>query len=128
MKKIIAVALAVVLVAGGLGGFAYANSSSHEPLTGQKLVATSQFGSVHAYGGLVTYEALFTFTNPDCVGEITIEQISIIRGDGAVIYEGPFRRQTMEGGEVVDSTPVTLPMKPHEVWMVKVAGSTRERL
>ena len=39
MKKvIIAVVLAVALLAGGLGGFVYANSNSHVPMTGQKLV------------------------------------------------------------------------------------------
>ena len=37
MKKIIAVLLAVVLIGGGLGGFTYAQSSTHEPMTGQQL-------------------------------------------------------------------------------------------
>jgi branched-chain amino acid transport system substrate-binding protein len=121
MKRIIAVLLAVVLVAGGLGSFAYAQvNSSHEPMTGQKLVGTSQFGSAPHYGGLVTYEAVFTFTNPDCVGEITVDRISIIREDGTVIYEGQFLRQRVEDGEVVDSTPVTI-MKPHGIWFVNLA-------
>ena len=53
-------------------------------------------------------------TNPDCVGEITIERISIIRGDGTVVYEGPLLKQIVEDGEVVDSRPITT-LKPHEI-------------
>ncbi len=102
MKRIIiAVVLAVVLIAGGLGGFVYATNGSHEPMTGQKLVGTGLNGS--AVG--VYWETGFTFTNPDGVSEITIEQISIIRSDGTVIYEG---------------TPWLEPIKPHGVRTIEL--------
>ena len=118
MKKIIVVLLAAVLVVGGLGGVAYAQiNSSHLPMTGQKLVGTSEFGTdQYSEDERLTMQASFTFTNPDCVSEITIERISIIRGDGTLIYEGPLLQQRREEGEIVESTPVTWPMKPHELW------------
>ena len=101
MKKIIAILLAVVLlVAGGLGGFAYA-TNGHTPMTGQKLIGTGMLGS--AVG--VYWETVFTFTNPDCVGEITIDRISIIRSDGTVIYE---------------DTPWLEPIKPHGVRTIEL--------
>ena len=85
MKKIIiAVVLAVVLVAGGLGGFVYANNNSHEPMTGQKLVG----GGGCSADEDAFFETVIQFTNPDCVSEITIEQVSIVKEDGTVIHEG----------------------------------------
>ena len=45
-KRIIGIALAVVLVAGGLGGLAYAQVNGHQPMTGQKLVGVGQLGHV----------------------------------------------------------------------------------
>ena len=39
MKKIAFLVLAVVLIAGAVGGFAYAQGdTTHQPMTGQKLV------------------------------------------------------------------------------------------
>jgi hypothetical protein len=58
----------------------------HEPMTGQKLVATGEFGTVP---GIVQADIQVSFTNPDCVSEITIDRVSIIRDDGGVLYEGP---------------------------------------
>ncbi|MBA7648624.1 hypothetical protein ES703_56412 [subsurface metagenome] len=117
MKKIIAIVLAVMLVAGGLGGFVYANSSSHQPMTGEKLVGTGRLG-LQPNGEWLS-GSWFLFTNPDCVGKITIERISIIRGDGTVIYEGPLLELVRNGdGEVVDRIPITTPMKPHRIWGV----------
>jgi len=114
MKKVIGIMLAVVLLASGFGGFAYAQSQ-HEPMTGQKLVGCGTHGTVDIVGAHVFFTTYFHFTNPDCVSEITIKRISIIRRDGMVIYEGPLLRQEVEGIEVFESIPWMEPMKPHEM-------------
>ena len=59
----------------------------HVLIVGQKLVGQGIFGSMPMGGD--TIFTTFVFTNPDCVREITIEQISIFRMDGTVAYEGP---------------------------------------
>jgi len=113
MKKIIAIVLAVMLVAGGLGGFVYANSSSHQPMTGEKLVGTGRLG-LQPDGEWLSF-SWFVFTNPDCVGQIRIRKISLIRKDGTVIYEGPLLKLVRdESGEVVEEIPITK-LKPHEI-------------
>ena len=114
MKKLIAVVLAVVLVAGGLGGLAYAQTNGHEPMTGQKLVGYGFYGT-HDLEELddATYDlhTMFTFTNPDGVSEISIERISIYAEDGKVMYEGPLLHPD-------GKTPWTEPMEPHETRFV----------
>jgi len=83
------VLIAIALVLGGLGGFAYANNT-HELVKGQKLIGYGPFGSSPGNEEEVYY-TLFTITNPDCERDITVERVSIIRVDGEVIYEGqPF--------------------------------------
>jgi len=107
------------LVAGGLGGFAYANSNSHVPWRGDKLIGTSPFGRLqYSPDERLTMHASFIFTNPDCVNKIKIGRISIIREDGTVIYEGPLLRQRQEDLEIVESTIVDWPMEPHDIWSV----------
>ncbi len=119
MKRLIGTILAVVLLAGGLGGFVYA-AGPHVPLTGQKLVGMGRLGSESVGTSGVTYRSRFGFTNPDDVGEITIRRISIISGNGTVIYEGPLRRQKhavdlLTGkDEVIDDSPWMSPMTPHK--------------
>ena len=113
-KTIIAVVLAVVLIASGLGGFVYAQNNSHEPMTGQKLVGFGRLGLQP--DGMWLSMSYFNFTNPDCVSEITIEQISLIRRDGTVIYEGPLLRLVRDDdGQVVEEIPITESMKPHQI-------------
>lgn len=119
MKKIIAIVLAVVLVGGGFGGFAYAQSQ-HELMTGQKLIGLGGHGTVDIPGAHLFFTSHFSITNPDCVSEITIKRISIIREDGMLIYEGPLLRQEVVGVEVVESIPLTEPMKPHQREIVAV--------
>lgn len=118
MKKLIGIVLAVVLVAGGLGGFAYANNNSHEAATGQKLIGTGVVGKAETAGSIFYNHVTFRITNPDCVEDITITQMSIISGNGTAIYEGPCVRTVPDGdGEMV---PVVMdrPMEPHEVWTI----------
>ena len=103
MKKIIVMLLALVLlVVGGLGGIAYAQNNSHQPMTGQKLVGMGGC----SVDGDAFFEGILTFTNPDCVSEITIEQLSIIKEDGTVIHEG----------ELLDryGDPLPMTLGPHE--------------
>ena len=111
MKKIIAVFLAVVLIAGGLGGLVYASNNSLEPMTGQKLVGQGICGrqplpDPETYE---TFNTMFIFTNPDCVSEITIDRISIFDYDGTVIYD------SARDGWIEDEVTWTKPMKSHEL-------------
>lgn len=74
----------------------------------QKLVGQGAYVDVLMPNGTI-YDmgTSFTFTNPGCVGEITIDRISIFRFDGRVVYEGPLLKWREE-------IPWTEPMKPHE--------------
>ena len=76
---------------------------AEEPMTGQKLIG---FGQAMPLGDIF-FGTVFMFTNPDCVSEITIEQVSIIALDGTVIHEG----------ELLDNEGIPLPQQtlgPHE--------------
>jgi len=104
MRKLTTViVLATVLIAGGLGCFALASNDSHVPMTGQKLVSLG--GCM--LDGHTLVETVVTFTNPDCVGEITIERISIIAESGTVIYEGQLLDR--------EGSPLPQTLGPHEV-------------
>jgi len=110
MKKIIGIVLAVVLIAGGLGGVAYAQGT-HEPMTGQKLVGQGSYAE-WTYPGETDVNHLlsgFFLTNPDCVSEITIERISVFAYDGTVVHEGSLRVKVDDTWE-----EYTGPLKPHE--------------
>ena len=111
MKKIILILMTLVLIAGSLGTIVYA-AVPHVPMTGEKLVGMGRLGTKAS--GTITFFSEFRFTNPDCVGTITIERISIIRTGGTVVYEGPLLRQDVSGGEVVDDSEWMSPMNPHE--------------
>lgn len=121
MKRIIAILLAVVLVAGGLGSFAYAQVNGHEPMTGQKLVGHGAYGVFppEEDGTYLEVAGSFTVTNPDCVSEITIDRVSIFDMDGTVVYEGDLFTVDWEGGELVP-TYCTEPLKPHEQRWIEV--------
>jgi len=87
MKKIIAIFLAlVVLAVGGVGGFAYAQGE-HEPITGQKLFGWGISGIAPGNQAFLM-ATQFMLTNPNCEGEITINRIAVIKGDGNEIYGG----------------------------------------
>ena len=90
MKKIVFLVMAVVLIAGAVGGFAYAQSdTTHQPMTGQKLVGWGLFGNAPGAIPGTIFNTILVLTNPDCVSQITINRISIIAGNGTLIYEGP---------------------------------------
>ena len=106
MKKIIiAVVLAVVLIAGGLGSFAYAQGT-HEPMTGQKLVGWGGAGLAPGNRAWIA-TTNFSLINPDCVSGITIERVCVFKADGTLIYEGP---PLVE----LQGTEWTLPLEPHQ--------------
>ena len=83
----------------------------------QKLIGVGQLGKINTPRGTeVRYWTRFDFTNPDCVADIIIERISLIRGDGEKIYGGPLLElERNAAGEVVKEKTITEPMKPHEI-------------
>ncbi len=105
-KKIIAIVLAV-LIAGGLGGFAYANNIQHEPMTGQKLVGYGFYGTLPLEDDNADIHTMFVFTNPDCVNEITIDRVFILAFNGEVLHE-----VALPGDEGI--------IEPHEVSAVEL--------
>ena len=106
-KSIIGVLLAVVLVAGGLGGIACAQANKYEPMPEQKLVGMGFYGTEPFGDETLVFTPMSVFTNPDCVSEITIDRISIFAEDGEVMYEGPLLHPD-------GKTPWTEPMGTHE--------------
>ena len=116
MRKIIVVVLAVALLTIGVGGLVYAQTTTHEAVKGDKLIATVPLGTfTSGAGDDVRYTSWFEITNPDCNTEIVIERIAIIRADGVVIYEGPFIELIREAGEVTEEIIITEPLQPHHV-------------
>ena len=114
-KKIIGIVLAAALVAGGLGGFAYANNNSHEVMTGQKLVGSGAYCSfpLEVNGAHDFISSSFVITNPDCVSKITIDRISVFDTWGELIYEGDLL-------PLSDETPQSGLMKPHETRSIQL--------
>ncbi len=112
-KKIALVSLVAVLLLAGLAGAVYA-TVDHQVVQGQKLIGVGQLGKMTRSWGTVQFSQSFRFTNPDGVGEITITQVSVIKGDETVIYEGPFIRvRTVD--DILVRTVITDPMSPHEI-------------
>jgi len=117
-KKILLGLLVAVLLAAGLAGGAYA--AIHEPVKGDKLIG---FGSQGAVSPTLHDSSVFFFTNPDCVNNIVIERVSIVRGNGTVVYEGPYLQILPDGTR--EPRPV---LKPHmqfkiELWNWMPDGS-----
>jgi hypothetical protein len=91
MKREMVIALAVALaLVIGLGSIAYAAYYTHQPMTGQKMVGTYLMGRWDE-GPVVHVESApsVIFSNPDCKHDLAVTRTSIIRQDGAVMYEGP---------------------------------------
>ena len=83
----------------------------HEPMTGQKLVGQGVCMEWTWPGEPYVNHAdtAFFLTNPDCVSEITIENICVFAYDGTVVYEGLLRVKVDDEWEVY-----TGPLKPHQ--------------
>ncbi len=114
-KKIIILLLVVVLAIGGLSGGVYAKNKDNK---GEKLVGLGSLG-VLQFGDIEKdqYNSGFYFTNPDCVNSIEITKVSIIGGNGTVIYDGPYISVWIVAGEITREV-IDRPMEPHEVWMI----------
>ena len=113
-KKILLALLAVGLLVTGFASGVYA-IEGHNPVKGNKLVGCGALGK-HGENPILKDSSMFTFTNPDCSNSITIERVSIIRGDGVLIYEGPYLYIRSDGTRV----PL-IELKPHrqgkiELW------------
>jgi len=106
MKKLIIIVLAVVLLAGLGGGYAYAQTV-HQPMVGEKLIGFGPSGIAPGNQAFIMATEFF-LTNPDCVSEITINRISVIKADGTPIYEGPLL-VGMQGEEFTGT------LKPHQI-------------
>jgi hypothetical protein len=63
---------------------------------------------------------LFSFTNPDCVSEITIDRVFMFGLDGNVIYD------SAEDGWSYNGLPWTEPIKPHETRLIGLPSCLRE--
>ncbi|MFC2123160.1 hypothetical protein ACFLRP_05700, partial [Bacteroidota bacterium] len=115
-KKLSLSLLAVVFILAGFGGGVYA-VGDHQPAKGEKLVGVSQLGTrtINEFP-LIKHElrSHFRITNPDCVAEINITKVSIIKGDETLIYEGPYIRIIGYGLSPAREV-ITEPMSPHEV-------------
>ena len=110
MKKIIAMSAALVLLTlGGLGAFAYAQSTQHEAAAGQKLVGWGPVGVALGAEPSISV-SLFNLTNPDCINTIRVDRISVFKDDGTVIYEGP----PIVGGPGEALTELADPLQPHQ--------------
>ncbi len=93
----------------------------HEPMTGQKLVGWGIYTMQPLDDG--TYRddgVLFSFTNPDCVSEITIDRVFMFGLDGNVIYD------SAEDGWFDNGLPWTEPIKPHETRFIGLPSCLRE--
>jgi hypothetical protein len=125
MRKIIVVVLTVALLAIGVGGIVYAQTSTHEVFKGEKLIATARSGTFTGGVGDIRYFGWFEITNPECEAVIAIEHMAIIREDGAVIYEGPFMELVREDGEVINEIIIN-ELQPHHVLFVSLSGMMKD--
>jgi hypothetical protein len=93
-------------------------AADHQPVRGDKLVGGARLGTMMIGPNELEYSPMVGFQNPDCVKEITITQVSIIKTDWelgpTVIYEGPYIYVDEDGNREI----VTRPMKPHEQWTI----------
>ena len=116
-KRTIGIILAAVLVAGGLGGFAYATNTEREPMTGQKLVGQGMCAE-WTVGGIDYYSTTsFMFTNPDCVSEITIERVCVFAYNGTVVYDEYGKDALLP---LSDETEMSELMGPHETRCIQL--------
>jgi hypothetical protein len=118
MKKKVALALLiVVLIIGSIAGGVYA-AGNHQKVHGEKLVGLVPQG-YHEIGlDELIDRSVVRFTNPDCVGEIIITQVSILRGTD-LIYEGDPLSSISEppptpGPPITTRTPNPTTLGPHE--------------
>ena len=113
MKKLIIILLAVILLAGGVGGYAYAQTM-HQPVVGQKLIG---FGALSVFFEAENNTAMysrFLITNPDCVSQVTDIEILIIKDDG-MEYTGVMVRPPST------PSPITV-LAPHESGIVDLVS------
>ena len=104
--------MGLCIILGGPGGYAYA--IDHQAIKSSKLVSFAPYGT--SGDGLQKFDAIFGYTNPDCTKPIAIEQISIIRADGVVVYEAypnnalqPHQTRIMQLSDSQYSIPIPPP-------------------
>ena len=113
-KRILYILCAVVLISAGISAGVYA-VGNHQQVEGQKLVGCVPLG-FQTTGDQMGAESTIRVTNPDCVGEITINKISILKGQ-TLMYEGLPLTWDIVGGppQYIRSEDTTLTtLGPHE--------------
>jgi hypothetical protein len=111
MKKTALLIGAILLAVAGFAGAAYA-AGDHQPTAGTKLIGYGPYGYADTENEV--YYTAFTITIPDCVNSITIDRMSIVRGDGTPIYEGPVYQSGNVGGTQITS------LLPHQVVFIRL--------
>lgn len=112
MKKILVIAIVVVMTLSAFGGFAYAQAE-HEAVKGDKVVGYGPFGVFSLLSGDTEHMMSCMITNPDCVGTITLEQMTIYDSmNGVLIYEGPVVSNRWSMGSM--QSMVVPELGPHE--------------
>ena len=110
MKKRIALIMLVVVLALVLVGGSVYGIGAHSKVQGEKIIGHGMLGHLEAGGGIdESLSSIVWFTNPDCENDIAIKRVAIIRGDGTLIYEGPYVVPGADAYQVVNI------IKPHEV-------------
>jgi hypothetical protein len=113
MKKIILILLVLLFA---FSGAVYADGN--QKFKGNKLVGMGKHGINPPGPPDIKQYTCFAFTNPDSVEDITIEKVLITRGDGSVVYEGPFiQARFMAGPGIPPHYERTIidEVMPHEI-------------
>jgi hypothetical protein len=112
MKNRIALIIVVVVVALAFVGGSVYSKGDHSKEQGDKIIHHGMVGSLITDGIDESLSSIVWFTNPDCENDITINSVSIIKGDGTLIYEGPYVMMPAPG--TGDYQVVNI-IKPHEI-------------
>jgi hypothetical protein len=118
-KKILIICVVTILALAALGGSVFA-ATGHTYASGQKLVGLGPLGTISVGNPAIPnqHSTNFNFSNPNCDKSIIITQISILKADGSVAYQGPYFDVTTitqpSGPPQFQRTVNINPMLPHE--------------
>jgi hypothetical protein len=110
-RTLVIASVAAVLIFSLLAGVVLA--FNHQPVVGKKLVGIGRSGYQDTFARNI-FNTEVKLTNPDCAKTMTINKISIIRGDGTVMYEGSFWVPLGASGTRTNVNPV---LNPHQCIM-----------
>jgi len=131
MKKIILVLVMALLITVGISGYSYAQTATHQPIAGSKIVGFARIGGTMTFYSMPEY----IFTNPNCTNTITINRISILNEKGELVADltkdstpsdyfigdlGPHQVGFVELGKVITELNLGMPSYP-SVYTVEVS-------